>query len=111
MTLSDKFFSSLKDHALPIDPRAIRALQHSARALDAYVWLAHRLPRVRSRRGDRVSWAALHGQFGGEMADQKMFRREFNKALLQARGVYPSARITAIDGGLMLRNSPPPIAR
>ena len=64
VVLSPGFFDSLKGHALPLDPRAVQALQHSARALDLYTWLAHRLPRVRGRNGDRVSWAALHAQFG-----------------------------------------------
>lgn len=46
--LSQAFFDSLLNHAQPLDPRAIRGLQHSARALDSYVWLANRLPRVSS---------------------------------------------------------------
>ena len=44
-----------------------RGLQHGARALDAYVWLANRLPRVKRRNGDKVSWAALQGQFGADL--------------------------------------------
>ena len=36
--LPDEFFENLRDHALPLDPRAVRALQHSARALDLYSW-------------------------------------------------------------------------
>ena len=64
IVLSSEFYDSLKGHALPLDPRAVQALQHSARALDIYTWLTHRLPRVRGRNGDRVSWAALQGQFG-----------------------------------------------
>ena len=109
ITLSVEFFKSLQDHALPLDPRAIRALQHNARALDAYVWLAHRLPRVRSRAGDRVSWAALHGQFGGDQRSRKEFRREFLIALRQVTAVYPTAKVEEIEGALLLFKSRPPI--
>jgi len=111
IVLSEQFFGSLKDHALPLDPRGIRALQHSARALDIYAWLAHRLPRVKGRNGDKVSWAALQAQFGGDMQDRKQFRRDFKHALTQAHAVYPRARVDQVDGGLQLRKSPPPIHR
>lgn len=111
VTLSGEFFQSLQAAALPLDPRAIRALQHSARALDAYTWMAHRLPRVRNHAGERVSWAALHSQFGADMADPKKFKRDFLQAMAQAVAMYPKARIEQVDGGLMLRKSDPPIAR
>jgi len=109
ITLSQPFFESLKLHALPIEPRAIKALQHSARALDCYVWLAHRLPRVRKRGGDVVSWKALHGQFGGTISQLAAFQREFSTALKQALVVYPKASIEAADNGLRLIRSPSPI--
>jgi hypothetical protein len=111
VTLSDEFFQSLQGHALPLDPRALRALQHNARALDIYTWLAHRLPRVKERNGAKVSWAALHGQFGNDVKDYKTFRRGFKKALTQAVAVYPDANVEPEDGGLRLRSSQPPIRR
>jgi hypothetical protein len=88
--LSAEFFADLKDHALPLDPRALRALQHNARALDLYTWLAHRLPRVRSRGGDFVSWAALHGQFGGDVSDRRTFRRQFKTLCANPARLIPS---------------------
>jgi len=109
--LSRGFYESLRNHAQPLDPRAIRALQHSARALDSYVWLANRLPRVKRAKGDRVSWAALQGQFGADMKDSKKFRRDYMKAMRQAIAVYPAARVEQVDGGLLLRQSAPPIRR
>lgn len=108
--LSQDFYESLQAHALPLDPRSIRALQHSARALDCYTWLAHRLPRIRAGAGEPVSWQSLHRQFGGDLAQMKFFRREFLRALRQAAAAYPTARIEEIDTGLRLHRSPPPIA-
>lgn len=111
VTLSSEFFDSLKRHALPLDPRAVQALQHSARALDIYLWLTHRLPRVRGRNGDRVSWAALQGQFGPDMADTKKFRRDLMTAMRQVLVAYPAAKVEQVEGGLLLRRSAPPIKR
>lgn len=52
--LSDEFYGSLVQHAVPLDSRAIGALAHSALALDIYVWLAQRLHRVNPHRPQRV---------------------------------------------------------
>ncbi len=54
---------------------------------DAYVWLANRLPRVKRRTGDKVSWAALQAQFGADMKDHKKFRCDYLKAFRQALAV------------------------
>ncbi len=111
VTLSNEFFSTLKEHGLPLDPRGIHALQHSARALDVYTWLTARLPRVRSRNGDFVSWRALQKQFGPDLPDYRNFRRKVQIALRQALAVYPKARVEKVEGGIILRRSDPPIAR
>jgi hypothetical protein len=109
VTLSGEFFESLQRHALPLDTRAIRALQHSARALDIYTWLTHRLPRV--TKTTKVSWAALHAQFGPDVQDNRTFRRQFTKAMRQALAVYPTAKVDSVEGGIELRKSPPAIKK
>lgn len=111
ITLSQDFFDSLKNHALPLDRRALRGLQHNARALDIYTWAAHRLPRVRARAGDFVSWAALQGQFGGDLTDPKDFKKKFLVAFKEALAAYPKAKVEQVDGGLRLYHSAPPVAR
>lgn len=111
VTLSNEFFETLQRHALPLDPRAIRALQHSARAIDVYTWLAHRLVRVRGKGGDRVSWLALQTQFGPDVGDTKNFKRHMLIALKQAMAVYPRAKIEQVPGGLLLKKSAPPIQK
>jgi hypothetical protein len=109
--LTDKFFESLLEHAVPLDPEAIGRLQNSAFALDVYSWLTHRLCRVTERQGVDVSWAALREQFGQEYSDPKNFRRKFTGALQKATLAYKEARIEAVPGGLKLLPSPPPIKR
>ena len=108
--LSDDFFASLQAHALPLDTRAIKALQHNARALDGYAWLSHRLPRVRRSGGELVSWKALHGQFGQGIKRQADFKAEFLTALRSVLAVYAKAEIDEEEAGLRLHKSPPPVA-
>ena len=109
--LTDKFFDSLIEHAVPLDPEAIAQLQNSAFALDIYSWLTHRLCRVSEREGVVLSWAALRSQFGQEYSDGKNFKRKFTGALQKAMGAYKEARIEAVTGGLRLLHSPPPVRR
>lgn len=109
--LTDKFFESLMDHAVPLQPEALGALQNSAFALDVYSWLAHRLCRVNDRGGILLSWAALKSQFGQEYADTKNFKRKFLGALQKAMSAYKDARIEIVTGGLKLLPSPPPVKR
>jgi hypothetical protein len=110
VTLSSDFFNSLLDAAVPLDMNAIARLTHSALALDVYAWLAHRLHRVRSPTGERVSWLALQAQFG-EYRSVKDFRREALAALEEVQVVYPAAKIETIRGGLLLLPSAPPVAK
>lgn len=111
LSLSQEFFDTLNEHAVPLDYRALAALKHSALALDVYTWLAHRLCRVRPVGGAKVSWDNLRGQFGQEYADPKNFKKEFRQALRQVLAVYPDARLEDVVGGFMLYPSPPPLPK
>ena len=97
--------------AVPLDARALSALQNSALALDVYCWLAHRLHRVKRLAGERLSWKNLREQFGQEYADPKNFKREMEKALRTVRAVYQEARIEQVEGGVVLMPSPPPVPK
>jgi hypothetical protein len=130
--LSLDYWESLKAHAVPLNEDHIARLSHSALALDIYSWLAQRLHRIRINQPVRISWLALHGQFGqGYTGDQavKKFRSVFRVALRQVLTLYRGARITdephrpaqlLIEAGnavwreqpaegLILHNSPPPV--
>jgi hypothetical protein len=110
LELSQPFFDSLTEHAVPLAGEAIGRLQHSALALDVYSWLAHRLYRIVST-GQALSWAAIKGQFGQEFSEMRDFRRTFLEALKKVQAVYPDARIEPMRGGLKLLSSPPPCRR
>ena len=111
MTLSGKFYETLIEHAVPLEPSAIAQLQNSALALDTYTWLAHRLCRVKKNAGAMLPWRALKEQFGQEYRSEKDFKRELTGALRKAMAVYPAARVDKVRGGLRLFPSPPPVQR
>lgn len=109
--LTPEFFDSLREFAVPLDPRALAALKHSSLALDVYAWLAHRLHRVKRLSGERVSWRNLQDQFGQEFSDPKDFKKAFSKALSTVLPLYPDARIDRIGGCMVLLPSKPPVPR
>lgn len=110
--LATRYFDTLMEHSVPLDERAIRALAHSALGLDIYAWLAQRLHRIRSRSEPQpVTWQALKSQFGPDYDRVRDFRRKFVLALNTVKTVYPNARIEMADNGLLLWNSPPPVAK
>ena len=111
LELSNEFYETLQHHAVPLDYRALSALKHSALALDVYTWLAHRLCRVTSPKETMLSWQNLRDQFGQEYAHPKDFKKEFRAVLRQVWLVYPTARIEEVIGGILLKPSPPPIAK
>ena len=111
MTLSEHFFRSLVEAAVPLDLRALHALTGSALALDVYAWLAHRLHRIEGR-GVVLHWKSLREQFAQEYAGKdpdKDFKKAFLPALRAALAVYPQAQVRQVKGGLLLLGSPPPI--
>jgi hypothetical protein len=108
--LSQEYFQSLGNHAVPLDHRAVAALASSAMALDTYAWLAQRLHRVPTGKPQFVAWDSLHEQFGQGFARIRDFRRLFLKTLHHVASAYPAARISADDAGMTLSHSPPPVA-
>lgn len=111
MVLSEHFYNSLLDGAVPLDLRALHALKGSALALDVYAWLAHRLHRIEGR-GVTLYWASLREQFAQEYSGpeaDKNFKSAFLPQLKKVLAVYPQAKVKTVRGGLLLLGSPPPI--
>ncbi len=108
--LSDRYFQSLMNHAVPLDERAIASLQQSAKALDVYCWLAQRLHRV-PESGQFIPWSALKDQFGHGIGRIERFRSRFLDILGMVQCAYPNAKFTTSKEGMRLKNSPPPIRK
>jgi len=107
--LSEDYFQSLAQHAIPLDERAVAALAHSPLALDIYSWLAQRLHRIPAGRPQFVPWKSIKDQFGWSYKRMNNFRKDFMEAFKQVHSQYRAAKIGVDDGGLTLHNSPPPI--
>lgn len=109
--LSAPFFASVQRHAVPLARPAVRALAHSAMALDAYAWLAQRLHRVPTGKPQAVPWEALRDQFGQGFGRLRDFRLAFRNVLRDVLTVYPEARLEEAEEGMILHRSPPPVAK
>jgi hypothetical protein len=111
MLLSESYYNSLIESAVPLDNRALMALKGSALALDVYAWLAHRLHRIAGR-GVTLHWKSLREQFAQEYKGKdpdKDFKKEFVPTLRKVLAVYPQAKVKPVTGGVLLLGSPPPI--
>lgn len=109
--LSDEYFRSLQDHAVPINEEDLAALAHSALALDLYCWLAQRLHRIDPLRPVFIQWPTIKAQFGADYRRMCDFKTDFRKALRQVMARYQRARIDVESGGLRLHASLPPVRK
>jgi Plasmid encoded RepA protein len=110
IVLTDQFYQSLKEHAIPHDFRALAAIQNKPRAIDVYLWLTQRLYHISHNRPLLMRWKDLHELFGGE-SPLKAFKRDFPKDLRAARTSYPNAKIEEHPEGYLFKASPPPVPR
>ena len=62
----------LREHAVPLDKRAIAHLSGNSLGLDLYALLAYRLPRL--KQPVHLRWAALQEQIGSEESAMKEAR-------------------------------------
>lgn len=110
--LTDDYYNSLANHAIPLDERALAALSHNAMALDIYAWLAQRLHRINPKEPQFLTWKALKDQFGKGYTHMYKFKQIFRKTLAMARMQYPMANIQEqMNKGYYLANSPSPIEK
>lgn len=112
ITLSEEFYKSLEASSIPIDLGAVNALRKNRAgpmALDIYVWLCARLPRVSGGRPSHIPWEVLAKQFGSDTSRLIDFRRKFLKRLKAVEFVYPEARIEADSKEIVLFRSPPSV--
>lgn len=110
--LTDDYFNSLMNHAIPLDERALAALSHNAMALDIYAWLTQRLHRIDKDRPQFIPWAALKAQFGMGYNRMNNFKATFRKYLELVKTQYPTAKIgEEKNKGFWLHHSPSPIQK
>jgi len=114
LILSEQYATSIAEHAVPLDWKAVNVLQNGSLGLDVYAWLAHKLHALPHGNGVMVPWIRLAQEFGHEYTGQDRMRnwkKEFKRVLKQVLRVYEGARVETITGGLLLKNSPPPVRK
>jgi hypothetical protein len=108
--MSEAFYSHLVDHAVPLNEVAIRELKGTPTALDLYTYLAYRLPRIGSDKGQVISWDQLAKHLGNE-ADSKRFRQTVRETMQIVSAVYPNANVDLSGRKVVLHPSPAPMER
>ncbi|KAE8243251.1 hypothetical protein A4X03_0g7821 [Tilletia caries] len=108
--MSEAFYSHLVDHAVPLNEVAIRELKGIPTALDLYTYLAYRLPRITSEKGQIISWDQLAKHLGNE-ADSKRFRQTVRETMQIVSAVYPNANVDLSGRKVVLHPSHAPMER
>jgi hypothetical protein len=107
--LGERVFDQMLHSAVPLDMRAVKAIQQSPLSFDLYAWLTFRAPRLAATHATRIAWPELQAQFGSAYAAQSDFKIAFRSALAQVQMVYPTLRCEANGSYLLLRKSPPSV--
>lgn len=104
LVLSTDYFAKLSQHSVPVNFRALVALQEAPRAMDAYLWLCYRLRTV--KRDVKIPLRSLHDVFGIGIKSRRHFKAAFTDSVAQALRYYPEARVEFESDFLVLKPSP-----
>jgi hypothetical protein len=98
---SQQFYQQLKNHALPIDVRALRALSNSARKLDLLFWISYRITRLKDPLV--LDWKPLKEQFGEGFNRDRDFRAQLVDDLASILELFPKLPIRLSDRGMEMK--------
>lgn len=107
VTFSTDFYNSLREHALPIDVRALHAFANSAMKLDLLFWLNYRLHSMKSNLV--LDWKPLQAQFGEGYGRERDFRAKLAEAIAHISEVFPKLPVKLSERGLELQNAEPSV--
>ncbi|MBF0391512.1 MAG: plasmid replication protein [Alphaproteobacteria bacterium] len=110
VVLTEQFHRHLQEHGVPLAEFAIAHLRQSSLALDLYVWLAHRVPRLKVKA--LVTWGQIELQVGSKDAiPTKELARRVRDAMPDLLAVYDGLRIDVRRDGLVIHPGPPAVPR
>ncbi|MBT2504293.1 replication protein RepA [Curtobacterium sp. ISL-83] len=107
IVLSKRFFDSIIERPVPVDPGALRALGAKPLSFDIYVWIGYRLYDVSYP--TRISWADLFKQFGSQTKRLRDFRTAFVAAIRDIAIIMPELRFDLEPDYFVLHPGPTPI--
>jgi replication initiator protein len=109
MRVSEPYAKAVREHCVPHDIRALIGLYENTRAMDIYIWLAYRLPRVSLRHDLFLRYDDIKPIFGTAVRDPYKFRQVFKHSLRGALTWYRDARVGIEPEGIRLFHSPSPV--
>jgi hypothetical protein len=101
ITFSSEFYEQLREHALPIDVRVLRALSNSARRLDLMMWITYRITRLKTAL--ILDWSPLKGQFGEGYTRDRAFREALRDDIAALKELFPKAPFKLTERGLEMQ--------
>lgn len=107
VTFSSTMYESLRNHALPVNARVMRAFQGSARKIDLVLWLGWRLYNINEPL--HISWDAIAEQFGSGFQRQRDFRAKFSEEVSHVKEVLPKLPLRLTENGLVLQPADPDV--
>lgn len=107
IVLSKRFFDSIIERPVPVDPAALRALGSKPLTFDIYVWVGYRLYGIEYP--TRMSWEDLHKQFGSQTKRLRDFRSSFAEAIRDISIIMPGLRYELEPEYFVLYPGPTPI--
>jgi hypothetical protein len=107
--LSEKFHNHLREHAVPLDKRALSGLAGNSFGLDLYALLAYRLPRLKN--SVHIRWEGIQAQIGADYTDKYMLARRVRETLPVVLDHYPHAKVEVLATGLTLNPSKPAVPK
>jgi Plasmid encoded RepA protein len=109
--LTEDYYQSLRDHAIPYDVRALRTVQNNARAMDIFLWFTQRLPRL--TKPLLMKWPDLFELFGGglDIRNRRLFKKTFREDAFAARMAYAGCKMDETPEGFLFYPSPPSVPK
>jgi len=101
ITFSHDFFSTLANHALPVNVEAVKVFAGSPRKLDLLFWLGYRLNNLTEPL--RISWDALKEQWGQGYNRDRNFKRDFAEEIAQIKEIFPKLPIELREEGCVIK--------
>ncbi len=98
IAFSEDFYRELKNHALPIDVRVLRAFSNSARRLDLILWVTYRITRLQTKL--ILDWKPLKDQFGDGYARDRAFKEAFIDDVAALKELFPKIPLRLTERGL-----------
>jgi hypothetical protein len=108
--LGEDFFNAITGATVPMDTRALRALNNSPLALDLYAWATYKAYSVTVKGQPQfISYHDFMAQLGTDYADPKNFKKKLLATLKKVEAVYPQLKLESVTGGLRIHPCNPAV--